>query len=87
VFTSFNGNLYRVSDAQEAARLSDKFSYTDGIDGKWGPGGVALTAYNKANDVLFITMHPNAKNGTHKFQGDEVWAINLGTKNYSVAHQ
>ena len=80
VFTSYNGNLYRVSDAVETASLVDKFSYTDGVKGKWGPGGIALMAYNDANNVLFVNMHPNAKNGNHKDPGKEVWAINLGTK-------
>lgn len=80
VFMSYNGNIYRVSDDSESARLMDKFSYTAGINGKWGPGGVALMAYNPANDVLFVNMHPNAKNGNHKDPGKEVWAINLGSK-------
>jgi methylamine dehydrogenase heavy chain len=80
VFTSYHGNLYRVSDAVETGRLIDKFSYTKGVKGKWGPGGVALMAYNQANNVLFINMHPNAKNGSHKDPGKEVWAINLSTK-------
>jgi methylamine dehydrogenase heavy chain len=29
---------------------------------------------------LFVNMHPNAKNGTHKDIAKEVWAIDLGTK-------
>lgn len=80
VFSSYNGSLYRVSDATEVARLTDKFSYTEGLAGKWGPGGIALMAYNEANSILFINMHPNAKNGSHKEPGKEVWAINLNTK-------
>lgn len=80
LFTSYNGNLYRVSDATYSARLIEKFSYTAGIEGKWGPGGVALMAYNTANNVLFVNMHPGVKNGNHKDPGKEVWAINLSTK-------
>ncbi len=80
VFTSYNGNLYRVSDATETARLTDKFSYTEGIEAKWGPGGVAVMAYNDANNLLFINMHPNPKNGSHKEPGKEVWVIDLNTK-------
>lgn len=80
LFTSYNGNLYRVSDASDSARLIDKFSYTDGIDGKWGPGGVALMVYNPANNVLFVNMHPGVKDGGHKDPGKEVWAIDLKTK-------
>lgn len=80
LFTSFNGNLYRVSDDVESARLIDKFSYSAGIDGKWAPSGVALMAHNLANNVLFVNMHPNARNGSHKDPAKEVWAIDLSTK-------
>lgn len=80
VFISYSGNLYRVSDASETVRLSDKFSYTEGVKGNWGPGGVALMAYNEANKILFVNMHPNARNGSHKDPAKEVWAINLNTK-------
>jgi methylamine dehydrogenase heavy chain len=80
IFTSFNGNLYRISDDVESARLIDKFAYSAGVDGMWAPSGVALMAYNLGNNVLFVNMHPNARNGTHKDLAKEVWAIDLSTK-------
>jgi methylamine dehydrogenase heavy chain len=80
LFTSFNGNLYRVSDVNDQPSLVETFSYTAGIDGDWAPGGVAVMAYNKANNVMFVTMHPEAYDGSHKDGAKEIWAVSLKTK-------
>ncbi len=80
IFSSFNGNLYRVSDATDSARLLDKFSYTEGVEGSWAPGGVGMMAYNPAHKMLFVSMHPDAEEGSHKNAGKEVWAISLSSK-------
>ncbi|ODN68131.1 amine dehydrogenase large subunit [Methylophaga muralis] len=80
VLTSFNGNLYRVSDADEKPSLVDKFSYVEGVEGEWAPGGVAVMTYNKANNVVFMTMHSKAYNGSHKNGAEEIWTISLDSK-------
>lgn len=80
LFMSFNGNVYRISDANEAASLIEKFSIIEGIEGGWAPGAVSVMAYNKAHQVLFVSMHPNAEEGSHKATGTEAWAINLKTR-------
>ncbi|KQT64048.1 MULTISPECIES: amine dehydrogenase large subunit [unclassified Aureimonas] len=80
LFTSFNGNLYRVSDAGEAPKLVDKFSYVESVEGSWRPGGVEIMAYNPAHDVLFVTMHPGGKEGSHKDAATEIWAIKVADK-------
>jgi methylamine dehydrogenase heavy chain len=80
VFISFHGNIYRVSDNGPAIKLVETYSVTAGVDPGWAPGGAQLITYNKANDVLFIGMHPNAKEGSHKTPAKEIWAYNLRTK-------
>jgi len=80
LFTSFNGNLYRISDIADMPKLLEKFSYTEGIEGGWAPGGVGVMAYNPAHKVLFVSMHPDAEEGSHKSAGKEVWAVNLTSK-------
>jgi methylamine dehydrogenase heavy chain len=80
IFISFNGNIYRVTDGDKAPTLVDKYSIVDGIDGGWAPGGVEILAYNKAHDVLFVTMHPDASEGSHKDPATEVWAVTLADK-------
>lgn len=77
LFTSFNGNLYRIADKKDAPKLVDKFSYTQGIEGGWAPGGLEVMAYNPAHKVLFVAMHPDAAEGSHKDAAEEIWAIDL----------
>ena len=77
LFTSFNGNLYRLSDEGASLKLRDKVSVTAGVPGDWAPGGFQVSAWNPANGVLFLAMHPDAKEGSHKEAATEVWAWDL----------
>ncbi|HAA45247.1 MAG: methylamine dehydrogenase heavy chain [Halomonas sp. 54_146] len=79
VFVSFFGNVYQVSDSGDMVSLTNKFAITDGVEGGWAPGGVDVAAYNEANDVLFVTMHSDAYNGSHKNAAEEVWAVELSS--------
>ncbi len=80
IFMSFNGNVYTISDKDGAAKLVDKFSITEGVEGGWAPGGIEVIAYNEPNDVLFVTMHPDAKEGSHKNAATEIWPVDMKTK-------
>lgn len=80
IFVSFHGTIYRVNDSDATPRLVETTSLVQGLSGNWAPGGYQLLAYNKANDVLFIGMHPDAKDGSHKTPAKEIWAYNLGGK-------
>lgn len=80
VFTTFNGKFVIVSDADKTAKVVDRWSYTDGIDGNWAPGGYEILAYNEPNHVMFVTMHSGATNGSHKNGSEELWAIDMRAK-------
>ena len=80
VFSTFDGKFVVVSDAGKTARIVDSWSYTDGIEGNWAPGGYEIMAYNEPNGVMFITMHPDAYDGSHKDGSQEVWAIDMKEK-------
>ena len=60
--------------------LTDKISVTEGIEGNWAPGGYGVTAYNAANDVVFMIMHSGAHEGSHKNASEEIWAYSLASK-------
>ncbi|WP_336268516.1 amine dehydrogenase large subunit [Vreelandella arctica] len=79
LFVSFFGNVYEVSDVGDAPTLVNKFSITGNIEGDWAPGGVDVSAYNEANDVLFVTMHSGAYEGSHKNAAEEVWAVDMSS--------
>jgi methylamine dehydrogenase heavy chain len=80
IFVSYHGMIYRVNDSDATPRLVETTSLVQGLSGNWAPGGYQLMAYNKASDVLFIGMHPDAKDGSHKTPATEIWAYNLGGK-------
>lgn len=80
VMTSFNGNLYLLDDSGDKVVLTDKIPVTEGIDGDWAPGGYGITAYNGANDVVFMIMHSGATEGSHKDASEEIWAFSLAEK-------
>jgi methylamine dehydrogenase heavy chain len=80
VFISFHGNVYRVNDSGAAVVLVESYPVTTGVEGGWAPGGSQLIGYNKPNNILFIGMHPNAKEGSHKDPAREIWAFNLATR-------
>lgn len=80
IFISYHGNVYRISDTGASVRLLETFSVTQGITGGWAPGGYELIAYNKRNDVLFIGMHPDAKDGSHKQGAQEIWAYGMAKR-------
>ena len=77
IMTSFNGNLYLLDDSGEQVTLSKKIAVTEGIEGDWVPGGYGVTAYNAANDVVFMIMHSGAYEGSHKDPSEEIWAYSL----------
>jgi len=80
VFSTFGGTFVTVSDKGKKAEVVDSWSYTDGIEGDWAPGGYEILAYNAPNSIMFVTMHPDATDGSHKNGATEVWAIDMKAK-------
>lgn len=80
VFSTYNGSFVSVSDSGKKAEVVDSWSYTDGIEGNWAPGGYEIMAYNEPNGVMFVSMHPDAYDGSHKDGSKELWAIDMKEK-------
>jgi len=78
VFISYAGVVYRISDRSETAQLVGQSSIVSKTKGAWAPGGFQLIGYNAPNDVLFVSMHADAHDGTHKQGSREIWAYLLG---------
>lgn len=77
IFTSFNGNIYEVSVAGAAAKLTRKFSIIDGVEDKWAPGGTQVTSYLADSSILYVLMHDKPYDGSHTDAGKEVWAVDM----------
>lgn len=77
IFASFNGNLYLVDDSGNTVALKKTVPVTEGVEGDWAPGGYAITAYNQPNDMLFMIVHSDAYDGSHKDASEEIWAFSM----------
>ena len=80
VFISFSGVIYVVSDASDEVELVETFSIVDGVEGGWAPGGYEIMGYNAANGVLFVPMHAESYDGSHKDASEEIWAYDIANK-------
>jgi len=80
LFVSYSGELYRVADSGEVPTLKDKYAFAKGVAGNWAPGGLSVMSYNPAHGVLFVNMHPDARDGSHKDVSTEIWAIDPAAK-------
>lgn len=78
-FVSFHGTVHEVDVSGTAAKLLERYSLVDGVEGGWKPGGEQVLAYVPEAKVLYVLMRPNSKDGDHREPGTEVWAVNVGT--------
>ncbi|MFV0384284.1 amine dehydrogenase large subunit [Paracoccus sp. (in: a-proteobacteria)] len=74
VYVTFGGSLLFVDDSGDVPVLERTAEFAS--DG-WAPGGNNMIAYHAPSNTLFVGMHPNAFDGSHKFPAEEIWAIDL----------
>ncbi|MGB3434762.1 amine dehydrogenase large subunit [Achromobacter sp.] len=80
-FVSYNGNVYSTDFSGKDAVFGKPWSLLDasGKDQGWRPGGYNLLAVNQASKRLYVGMHPNGAEGTHKTPAAEIWVYDLAT--------
>lgn len=81
-FVSFEGNIKVINLGGEVAKLEDSWSLVNDEDrkGGWKPGGYELLALHAPTKRLYVAMHDQAKNGSHKNPAKEIWVFDIGTK-------
>ena len=81
-FVSYQGNVYSADIGAKDVTLGESWSLLDksGKDRGWRPGGYNLLAVNRANKRLYVGMHPNGAEGTHKTPAAEIWVYDLTTR-------
>lgn len=77
LFVSFAGDLYRVNLDGDKAALVEQASFA--ADG-WRPSGYQTHVYHQPSGTLFVLMHPNGAEGSHKNPGEEIWAYDVAGK-------
>ncbi|MCZ8442460.1 amine dehydrogenase large subunit [Achromobacter xylosoxidans] len=79
-FVSYNGNVYSADFSGVEARFGERWSLLDASkDRGWRPGGYNLLAVNRASKRLYVGMHPNGAEGSHKTPAAEIWVYDLAT--------
>ncbi len=78
-FPSFLGNVQPVDLSGNDPVFQEPWSLVGDEEGGWRPGGMQL-AGSDASGHLYILMHPEGGDGTHKDPGSEVWVFDTASK-------
>jgi methylamine dehydrogenase heavy chain len=81
-FLSFNGQVLSANLGGAVAQIEGAWSLLTDEDRKdnWRPGGYQPFALNAAAGRLYVAMHPDGAEGTHKSPAAEIWAFDVATK-------
>ena len=78
-FPTFLGNVYPVNLSGRTPVVDEPWSLIGDEEGGWRPGGLQL-AGSDSTGRLYVLMHPDGAEGTHKDPGVEVWVFDTETK-------
>ncbi|MDZ4254978.1 MAG: amine dehydrogenase large subunit [Sulfuritalea sp.] len=80
-FASFKGHLQPVDIGGDVALAPPRWSLVPAADakGRWRPGGYQLMAVHEQSGMLYVGMHRNGAEGSHKNPADEIWAYDLAS--------
>lgn len=78
-FLSFHGLVHSANLGGPVAKIGPTVSLVDAEDKKknWRPGGYQPFAYHKETGRLYVAMHPDGEEGSHKNPAAEIWAFDL----------
>jgi methylamine dehydrogenase heavy chain len=81
-FVSFNGKVHSADFSGPEVTFEAPWPLQQKEDeGKgWRPGGYNLVAVNRANRRLYVGMHTNGAEGSHKTPAEEIWIYDLDSK-------
>lgn len=80
-FVSFYGNVYTADFSGDEITFEEPWSLLNDEDRSkgWVPGGYNLIGLHQASGRLYVLMHPDGKEGTHKFPAAEIWVMDTKT--------
>jgi len=81
-FVSFNGNVYTADFSRDDIRFEPVWSLLDEGDkaGNWRPGGYNVVDVHRASRRMYVLMHPDGREGSHKNPAAEIWVYDLASK-------
>ena len=75
-FPSFLGRVVPVDLNGAEPEVGEEWSLIGNEQGGWRPGGLAVTAADAAGR-MYVLMHPEGYEGSHKDPGVEVWVFDV----------
>lgn len=81
LFLSFYGDVLSANLGGAKAQLGPSWSVLDDPARKenWRPGGYQPFAYHPGTNRIYVAMHPNGAEGSHKNPAAEIWAFDANT--------
>ncbi|MDE0154015.1 MAG: amine dehydrogenase large subunit [Gammaproteobacteria bacterium] len=81
-FPSFKGMVHPVDMNAADPGMVDAWSLLQEQDRQenWRPGGWQIATAHEASGRLFMLMHPDGEDGSHKGGGTEVWVFDVDAK-------
>ena len=77
-FPSFLGRVVPVDLSGDEIEVGDEWSLVGDEEGGWRPGGIQVTGKDAAGR-LYVLMHPEGYEGSHKDPGVEIWVFDVGS--------
>lgn len=78
-FPSFLGRVVPVDLNGDEPVVRDEWSLIGNEQGGWRPGGLAVTGTDAAGH-MYVLMHPEGYEGSHKDPGIEVWVFDVASR-------
>ena len=75
-FPSFLGRVVPVDLSGDEPVVGDEWSLVGNEAGGWRPGGIQVTGTDSAGR-LYVMMHPEGYEGSHKDPGTEIWIFDV----------
>ena len=82
IMVSYHGALYSVQLAGAAPTVREPWNFIDAAARKqrWAPGGYALFALDPDTRRLYVGMHDQQAEGSHKNPAKELWVLDLAAR-------
>lgn len=79
IFISFLGNVHVIDFSGEVATQETPWTFIGAKEkaAHWRPGGYANFAYSPSNHQLYVGMHPDGEEGSHKTPAAEIWKVDV----------
>jgi methylamine dehydrogenase heavy chain len=79
IFMSFLGNVHIIDFSGDVATQDTPWTFLGPKEkaAHWRPGGYSNIAYSPSNGQLYLGMHPDGQEGSHKTPAAEIWKVDV----------